>query len=393
MQINPDTLATTLFRMNHELSLVVYFLCLKLRALLMANSTIADLFALCDNSWKRELAHSFKKPLELLEYLEIDVSKAQSCFGEVLLDYNFPMLVTKHFVSLMQKGNINDKLLLQVLPFSNEAIVKEGFVSQPLAEQENFLAQPNIVHKYDGRLLYLPKGACAINCRYCFRRNFPYELLDSGSEAMEHSLDYIYANNISEVILSGGDPLMMNDREFIELAQALVQRNEQATIRGQTAVARLRIHSRLPVVLPARINQAFKATCGYLQEHGIRVCMVFHINHTQEISSELQRVCWELHQVGVTLLNQSVLLANINDTVTQQCQLAQELFASHILPYYLHLFDKVAGASHFYVDDETATTIYNAMQAQLPGYLLPRLVREEVGKNSKTLIIPSVNLS
>ncbi|RIY33528.1 EF-P beta-lysylation protein EpmB [Psittacicella hinzii] len=337
---------------------------------------------LSDNQWKRELAQAFKQPHELLEYLQIDSHLESKIAGKPLLEKNsFPMLVPKHFADLMSKGNIDDPLLLQVLPFSQELVEKDGFVLQPLDEQDNFIPVKNVVHKYQDRLLFLPKGGCAVNCRYCFRRNFPYHDLASSREEWQKSLDYAYSQEISELILSGGDPLMMTDKEFFWLAEELIKRNQEAKVK----IDRLRIHSRLPIVLPNRITEGFVQICQFLAQAKIRVIWVSHINHPSEISELLQEKLASLAQAGVLLLNQSVLLKGVNNSVEVLAQLSHKLFQAGILPYYLHLLDKVTGASHFYVSDEEALALYRELQEQTSGYLIPKLAREEVGKKNKTL--------
>lgn len=348
--------------------------------------SLSELSQLIDDSWKRQLKNAFKKPADLLAYLELDDQSINEFFGTWLSSYQFPLFVTRFFADLMRKGDIHDPLLMQVLPFAGEELIHPEFVAQPLEETDNFIPINNIVHKYQDRLLFMPKGSCAINCRYCFRRNFPYSDLKTSAADFAVSFDYIYAQGITEVILSGGDPLMMADKEFLHLAQNLLERNHQAQQQGKVGVKRLRIHSRLPVVLPDRINPCFLATCNYLQQHGIQVVMVFHINHAQELSAEFTAKCQLLREQQVTLFNQSVLLRGINDSVVVLAQLCEELFSRGIIPYYLHLLDKVTGAVHFWVEDARAQQLYAELQRVLPGYMLPRLAREEVGKPSKTLI-------
>lgn len=345
-----------------------------------------ELTELIDDSWKRQLKNAFKKPQELLAYLELEPQSTNKFFGTWLSSYQFRLFVTRFFADLMHKGDIHDPLLMQVLPFAGEEIKHPEFVPQPLEETDNFIPINNIVHKYQDRLLFMPKGSCAINCRYCFRRNFPYSDLKTSAADFAVSFDYIYAQGITEVILSGGDPLMMSDKEFISLAQNLLARNEQAQLQGRVEVKRLRIHTRLPIVLPERINSCFLATCRCLQQRGIQVIMVFHINHVQELSSEFKSKCLQLRNEQITMFNQAVLLRGINDSVAVLEQLCEALFAQGVIPYYLHLLDKVTGAVHFWVEDEAALQLYRELQRVLPGYMLPRLAREEVGKSSKTLM-------
>ncbi len=217
------------------------------------------------------------------------------------------------------------------------------------------------------------KGGCAINCRYCFRRHFPYQDNKSGKQAWSQSLAYMAQQpELNEVIFSGGDPLMAKDDEI----QWLIERIAQIP-----HIKRLRIHSRLPVVIPARITDAL---CQMLSHSRLQVILVTHINHANEINAELAAQLFKLKQVGVTLLNQSVLLKGINDSADAQVALSEALFDAGIMPYYLHVLDKVQGAAHYFVDDEEAKAIMRAMITRVSGYLVPKLTREIGGRPSKT---------
>jgi EF-P beta-lysylation protein EpmB len=271
----------------------------------------------------------------------------------------------------MEKGNPRDPLLLQVLPTEHEFIQQPGFSIDPLEEQDN--QQPSLLHKYQNRVLLILKGSCAINCRYCFRRHFPYAENKGGKSVWQSNLDYILEHpEIDEVILSGGDPLMAKDHELRWLLIGLSKIKH---------IKRLRIHTRLPVVIPARITETL---CETLEQCGLKVVLVTHINHANEISEELVQACSRLQKVGVTLLNQSVLLKGINDNSKRLVELGSRLFEAGILPYYLHVLDKVQGAAHFYVDDGTAKQLMAQVLASTSGYLVPRLTRETGGKPSKT---------
>lgn len=339
-----------------------------------------------DQQWKRQLNNAFKSPLALLEYLGIDPQAQSIVGGKPLLKGNdFAMLVPQYFADLMVKGNINDPLLLQVLPFSNEQVQHPDFVDQPLAEQDKFIPIQNIVHKYNDRLLFLPKGSCAVNCRYCFRRNFPYEELGASKEQWKESLNYAFKQQVSELILSGGDPLMMNDKEFAWLLQEVVDHNLHMIESRGKQINRIRIHSRLLVVLPERITAAFLDLCKQAKKVHINLVLVTHINHPQEIAQPFAIKIQALREAGVTLLNQNVLLRGVNDQLEVLIDLSQKLFAIGILPYYLFLLDKVTGATHFYVPDEQALKLYRQLQESTSGYLVPKLAREEVGHKHKTL--------
>ena len=325
-----------------------------------------------ESLWQKELKQSFTRPEDLLSFLNLPVEKfAQDIKARKL----FNMRVPRHFAKLMEKENPNDPLLLQVLPLAQEFLEQVGFVTDPLEEQNNPL--PGLLHKYKSRVLLMFRTGCAVNCRYCFRRHFPYGENAVNKKKLLEALNYIQSDSqINEVILSGGDPLMADDDAlswFLGECEKI------------THIKRFRIHSRLPVVIPARITNAF---CEMLKQSRLKTIVVFHINHPQEISRELSNACNQLKQAGVLLLNQGVLLKGVNDSVEQQVALAEALFDSNIQPYYLHLFDKVKGASHFHLNDDVAKGIYQGMLSNLPGFLVPKLVREIGGETSKTPVLP-----
>jgi len=231
------------------------------------------------------------------------------------------------------------------------------------------------LHKYDSRVLLMVRTGCAVNCRYCFRRHFPYADNAVSKHQWEEVLQYIQAHdNINEVIFSGGDPLMAKDDHLAWLA------NEIASINH---VKRLRIHTRLPVVLPERINNAF---VNWFTALPIQKVLVLHANHANEMSEALKSRLITLREKGVTLLNQSVLLKGVNDSGEAISDLSEALFEASVLPYYLHVLDKVQGASHFYVSDDEGRHIMEEAIKRLPGFLVPKLVREIGGQPGKTPI-------
>jgi len=318
--------------------------------------------------WQKELAQAFTDPAQLLQSLGLDEQHWQGGFAARKL---FPMRVPRPFVRRMRYGDPDDPLLRQVLPVAEEFLNTPGFSTDPL--EEHRAAVPGLLHKYKSRVLLIVRGGCAVNCRYCFRRHFPYQENRPGDHSWQAALDYIGAHpEINEVILSGGDPLMARDDHLAKLVNA---------VSAIPHIRRLRLHTRLPVVIPARITDTL---VNVLQQPGLKTIMVLHINHRNEIDTELNQACQRLAQAGITLLNQTVLLRGINDTVTSQADLSEALFAAGILPYYLHLLDRVAGASHFEVSETQATSLMAAMLAELPGFLVPRLVREIAGRPSKT---------
>ncbi|EKO3607304.1 TPA: EF-P beta-lysylation protein EpmB [Vibrio metschnikovii] len=321
-----------------------------------------------EQNWLQQLANGISDPEQLLTQLAIDPSPWQSGFKARAL---FAQRVPQSFVERMEKGNPHDPLLRQVLPLSDEFIIHPGYSTDPLEEQNN--STPGLLHKYRNRCLLIVKGGCAINCRYCFRRHFPYQDNKGNKLVWQQSLDYIAQHRqLNEVILSGGDPLMAKDHELSWLVEQIA---------AIPHIKRLRIHSRLPVVIPARITDELVSLCA---ETRLQVILVTHINHANEINTELSLQLARLRAEKVTLLNQSVLLKGVNDSVPAQVALSEALFDAGVLPYYLHVLDKVQGAAHFYVSDEQARAIIAGLIEQVSGYLVPKLTREIGGRPSKT---------
>ena len=321
-----------------------------------------------DSDWTEYLATAVSDPIQLLTLLNLPLEPYQQHLAARRL---FAMRVPMPFINKMEKGNANDPLFLQVMTDAAEFLQTPGFVKDPLQEQDN--AIPNLLHKYHNRVLLMVKGGCAVNCRYCFRRHFPYEDNPGNKANWRKALDYIAQHSeIEEVIFSGGDPLMAKDRELAWLLGQLNQIPHLKTVR---------IHSRLPVVIPQRITPEL---CRLLADSPLNKVLVLHINHANEIDELLSRQLQPLKQAGVTLLNQSVLLKGINDNAHILKALNDKLFATGILPYYLHLLDKVEGASHFWIDDERALAIYRQLITLSSGYLVPKLAREIAGEKSKT---------
>ncbi|MCK3656382.1 EF-P beta-lysylation protein EpmB [Pasteurellaceae bacterium Macca] len=320
--------------------------------------------------WLQELASAFKDPNELLHYLELDTSDFSQAVKARQL---FALRVPRAFAEKMQKRDCHDPLFLQSMSAAAEFLSAEGFVKDPLEEQHS--PAPNILHKYHNRLLFMFKNSCAINCRYCFRRHFPYQDVKSGKASWQQSLAYIAEHQeLEEVILSGGDPLMAKESEIDWLMSEL---------EALPHIKTLRIHSRLPVVIPSRITEEL---CQRVANSRLNVVLVTHINHANEIDDVFKHKMQLLKKAGVTLLNQSVLLKGVNDNAQTLKALSDKLFDYGILPYYLHLLDKVEGASHFYIDDKQALAIYRELQRITSGYLVPKLAREIAGEPNKTLM-------
>lgn len=320
-------------------------------------------------SWQKILAQGFTSATELLKFLEIPEDQAS-----ILAEKQFATRVPLSFAQRMQKGNRNDPLLLQILALDKELIEVDGYNNDPLTEISRIPVQ-GLIHKYHGRVLLTVTGVCAVNCRFCFRRHFPYQSNNPGRKGWKKICEYIAQDHsIHEVILSGGDPLLASDSTLNELISEL-----ELIPHVQT----LRIHTRIPVVFPERIDQGL---IKLLTATKLQKVIVLHCNHPQELNDEIALVCKQLHQAGCVLLNQSVLLSGINDDAHCLATLSQKLFSYGVLPYYLHLLDKVAGAAHYDIPLEKAQLLYKELQNLLPGYLLPRLARDEAGKKSKTLV-------
>ncbi|MFV0449722.1 MAG: EF-P beta-lysylation protein EpmB [Vibrio sp.] len=321
-----------------------------------------------EQNWIKQLANAISDPTQLLKELDIDPTPWQDGFTARKL---FAQRVPQSFVCRMEKGNPHDPLLRQVLPLSKEFEVHQGYSNDPLLEQNNDI--PGLLHKYRNRALMIVKGGCAINCRYCFRRHFPYQDNKGTKSVWQQSLDYIAKHpELNEVILSGGDPLMAKDHELAWLVDKIA---------AITHIKRLRIHSRLPVVIPDRITDELVDT---LAQTRLQVVLVTHINHAHEINLELKQQMARLRAINVTLLNQGVMLKGVNDSVQAQVNLSESLFDAGILPYYMHVLDKVQGAAHFFIDDEAAKTIMAGVIERVSGYLVPKLTREIGGRSSKT---------
>ena len=317
--------------------------------------------------WKTVLATAFRDPHALLEYCEIDVSGMQ-----IIRRPGFAFRVPRYFASLIEKGNRYDPLLLQVLSDVREHQFVDGYTKDAVGDAQS-MPVPGLIHKYSGRVLLTLTGACAVHCRYCFRRHFPYGKAgvdyDPGGQVMKYLSEH---PGVHEVILSGGDPLMVSDEKLAGLITSL---NRISHVRT------LRIHSRLLSVLPERVSGELLRV---LEAFRGQVVFVTHVNHPNEISGHNQSAFYRLSRNGYRLFNQSVLLKGVNNSASTLGELSQRLFESHITPYYLHRLDKVQGAAHFDVSDQEAMQIYTQLRGQLAGYLLPAMVQDIPGRPSKT---------
>lgn len=319
-------------------------------------------------SWEIALKKAITQAEELFELLELPVAylPAAKRAGEL-----FPLKVPHSFVARMKKGDINDPLLRQVLPLHLEHDVVPGYSDDPLDEKK-FNPLPGLLHKYHGRVLLTLVGSCAVNCRYCFRRHFPYAENNPGTAGWGKIFEYIANDSsIHEVILSGGDPLVAPDKLLMQFTQQLANISH---------VRRLRIHSRLPIVIPERVSPSF---IEWIKSIPLQTVLVLHCNHPQEISESVRLKMQALKAAGVVLLNQAVLLKGVNDELSVLEALSEALFAAHIQPYYLHALDKVAGAAHFDMTSHQAKELHLALANRLSGFLVPKLVYETAFALSK----------
>ena len=322
-------------------------------------------------TWQQQLAGAFHSIDDLCAYLNLRIEDLPV---SLVAAKNFAFRVPVSFAASMVKGSPLDPLLRQVLPVDDELLGFPGFSNNPVGDLQA-AAETGVLHKYQGRVLLINTGSCAINCRYCFRRNFPYSDLQLTKQSEATALKYIQNNtDIAEVILSGGDPLLLSDARLAELFEQL---------NSIQHVKRIRIHSRLPIVLPARVTDAL---IQVLTSSPKQTVVVVHCNHANEISARVVAACRRLNAKGITLLNQSVLLKGVNDDATVLTQLSEQLFALNILPYYLHLLDKASGTGHFDVSESVAVSLLKQVQGTLPGYLVPKLVREIAGEGSKSYV-------
>ncbi|GAA5559373.1 L-lysine 2,3-aminomutase [Acinetobacter schindleri] len=323
-----------------------------------------------EQNWQSQLSDLITDPSELLSLLEL--SSDQLLSGAILASEKFKLRVPRAFVGKMNAKNPLDPLLLQVLPHHLELEEHPEFVTDPLGEEAaNQL--PGVLHKYKSRFLLTLTGACAVHCRYCFRRHFPYQENLPKNDDWLNIKNYIEANpDINEVILSGGDPLTLSNRKlalWLERLSSLKQ------------VKILRIHSRVPIVIPNRIDEQL---ISLLKNSRLRIVLVVHSNHASELDDFTCSKLLQLSDEHITVLNQTVLLKGVNDSAETLVDLSYRLFEARVMPYYLHVLDKVKGAQHFDLIPSEIDAIYQDVLASLPGYLVPKLVREIAGEKNKT---------
>lgn len=318
-------------------------------------------------SWKEILSNAISSPKILSEYLNIPLSSISDPANE-----DFKLFVPEPYLQRIEKENVDDPLLKQILPAHQETLSSQGYSKDPLSE-ESYNAIPGLIHKYKSRVLLVSGATCAINCRYCFRRHFPYSENRLSKEQWSQSIDYIYQHpELNEVILSGGDPLVNNDKQLQWLTSKLCDIPH---------IKRLRIHTRLPVVIPQRVDDSL---LRWLSALPLQKVMVLHINHPNELDNEVREAIQKIKATGTLILNQSVLLAGINDNAEILSRLSESLFDAGAMPYYLHRLDKIEGAAHFDLPQARIKEIYTHLLAMLPGYLVPKLVAEIPHRASKT---------
>jgi len=319
-------------------------------------------------AWRKDLAEAVTDVAELLQLLDLE-DRPPTASPSALR--GFTLRVPRAFINRIRPGDPADPLLRQVLPLVEEDEPAPGFSADPVGE----ISTPpvdSVLHKYHGRALVMVTGACAVHCRYCFRRHFPYNDHAAVGADFDAAIDTIAADpKITEVVLSGGDPLTVADNLLETFARKLA---------AVPTVKRLRIHTRLPIVLPKRVDGNLAAWLGSL---GLPVVVVVHANHANEIDDNVRRALAVLEKTGATLLNQSVLLAGVNDSLDALADLSEGLFDAGVLPYYLHMLDRVEGAAHFEVSEDRAKAIHAELTNRLPGYLVPKLVREVSGEPAK----------
>jgi EF-P beta-lysylation protein EpmB len=327
-------------------------------------------------AWQQEMARAFTNAPALLTALGLDPAR-EILPAEALK--RFPLRVPRSFVSRMQYGDPEDPLLRQVLPVADEAIVAAGYGPDPVGDTDSTRG-PGMLQKYHGRALLIVTGACAINCRYCFRREFSYADNSLTGSALDAALAQIRSDTtLQEIILSGGDPLSISDARLESLLAQLADIEH---------VRRIRFHTRLPVVLPERIDKSFLDVLSRIEKP---MTFVIHCNHANEIDDNVARAIGKISQRCSPILNQSVLLRGINDSVSALTNLSETLFQIGVLPYYLHQLDPVQGASHFEISDKTARKLVGKVARKLPGYLVPRLVREVPGAPAKLILSPTLH--
>lgn len=325
-----------------------------------------------ESAWQREIRLAVRDAATLCQRLGLPPALAE---GAEKSAGQFPLFVPPSFLARMRYGDPDDPLLRQVLPVAEEHEPHAVFSTDPVGDGNSQL-QPGLLQKYSGRALLIATGVCAVHCRYCFRRHYPYETIPHSTAAWQDALEAVAADaSVHEIILSGGDPLMLVDsrlRQLVELIEAIPH------------VARLRIHTRLPIMIPARVTLQF---VQMLASSRCTTVVVVHANHANELDSQVGEAFARLRESGSLLLNQAVLLRGVNDTAAAQKSLSERLLELGVIPYYLHQLDRVIGAAHFEVPIAEGRRIIEELRQTLPGYAVPRYVQEIPGEPNKTVLM------
>ena len=325
-----------------------------------------------ESRWQADIKAAIRDPRTLCQRLGLPADLAQAAEAGA---EQFPVFVPPAYLAKIAHGDPSDPLLRQVLPLAEEGQAVPGFVPDPVGDLTVEEA-PGLLHKYQGRVLLITTGACAVHCRYCFRRHYPYETAPHSDAAWSEAIEAIQSGKtMREVILSGGDPLMLVDEQLLNLI---------ARIEAIDHVKRLRIHTRLPIMVPSRVT---KKLLEWVSQLRLQTIVVLHVNHAQELDSQTASAAEKLRATGAVLLNQAVLLRGVNDSTEAQCDLSEQLIQQGVTPYYLHQLDRVAGAAHFEVSEDRGREIIAEMRERLPGYLVPRYVKEQAGESSKAIIL------
>jgi EF-P beta-lysylation protein EpmB len=327
-------------------------------------------------TWQASLRDAIRSVDELLELLGLSADQLPQLDSSP----DFPLLVPREYVQRMERFHPQDPLLLQVLPLAVENQWTPGFHIDAVGDHAS-TQQPGVLHKYQSRALLIATGLCAVHCRYCFRRHYPYQETPKSLAQWDESIQYIIDHpQIDEVILSGGDPLSLGNAKLFGLIQRVTNIDH---------VTRVRIHTRFPVMIPSRIDREFIELLEKisLAQNPKSVWMVLHVNHANEIDPALREACGKLRRTGAVLLNQAVLLRGVNDNFEAQRDLCKKLTDAGIIPYYLHQLDRVRGTAHFECDQQQGEMLIARLRDELSGYAVPRFVKEIAGQKSKTLIL------
>lgn len=318
--------------------------------------------------WRQIQRETFTDWKKLVDFLQLDLDSPKA---RLLTHSSFPLNLPLRLAQKIQKNCWNDPVLIQFLPTTEEEKESPLFVLDPV-EDEAFRKTPKLLHKYQARALLLSTSACAMNCRFCFRRNFAYETTEKKfeKELQEIRLD----TSLSEILLSGGDPLSLGHTQLESILKELEQIPH---------VKRIRFHTRFPLGIPERIDADFLKLLGGCEK---QIIFVIHCNHAHEFDDTILESLRQIQRLGVIVISQSVLLKGVNDTVEALEELFLLLINNGILPYYLHQLDRVQGAIHFEVPETTGKELIAELQKRLPGYAVPKYVKEEAHKPHKTPI-------